>query len=130
MTKQTFQATKSLIKQHTIQLFQSNPTIQCSDNSFNVKPTKMLSNYGGRGLRPDPPSPTSVYFFQLVYVDKEGLLVIGKRMMTDSRNQSPENSKVPFRESESVKENVNRYVGAFYLSHHELLMNEFRRVLN
>ena len=68
-----------------------------------------------------------------MYVDKEGLLVIGEGMMTDSRNQSPENSKVPFRpfrESESVKENVNRCVGAFYLSHHELLMNEFRRVLN
>ena len=29
-----------------------------------------------------------------------------------------------------MKENVNRCVGAFYLSHHELLMNEFRRVLN
>ena len=25
---------------------------------------------------------------------------------------------------------MNRCVGAFYLSHHELLMNEFRRVLN
>ena len=36
-----------------------------------------------------------------VNVNKEG-------MMTDSRNQSPENSKVPFRESESLKENVNR----------------------
>ena len=36
--------------------------------------------------------------------DKEGLLVIGEGMMTDSRNQSPENSKVPFRKSESVKE--------------------------
>ena len=64
MTKQTFQATKSLIKQHTVQLFQSNPMIQYSDNSFNVKPTKMLSDYGGRGLRPDPPSPTGVNFFQ------------------------------------------------------------------
>ena len=63
-------------------------------------------------------------------VDKEGPLVIGEGMMTDSRNQSPENSKVPFCESESLKENVNRCVGAFYLSHHELLMNEFRRVLN
>ena len=62
--------------------------------------------------------------------DKEGLLVIGEGMMTDSRNQSPENSKVLFHESESVKENVNRCMGAFYLSHHGLLMNEFRRVLN
>ena len=51
-------------------------------------------------------------------------------MVAESRNQSPENSKVPFRESESPKENVNRSVGAFYLSHHELLMDEFRRVLN
>ena len=63
-------------------------------------------------------------------VDKEGLLVVGEVMMFDSRNQSPENSKVPFGESESLKENVNRCVGAFYLSHHELLMNEFRRVMN
>ena len=51
-------------------------------------------------------------------------------MMTDSRNQSPENSEVTFRESESLKENVNRYLRTFYLSHHELLMIEFRRVLN
>ena len=29
-----------------------------------------------------------------------------------------------------MKENVNRCLGAFYLSHHELLMNEFRHVLN
>ena len=65
-----------------------------------------------------------------VTVDKEGLLVVGEIMMADSRNQSPENSKVPFGESESLKENVNRCVGAFYLSHHELLMDEFRRVLN
>ena len=35
-----------------------------------------------------------------VNVDKEGLLVIGEGMMTDSRNQSPENSKVPFHESD------------------------------
>ena len=60
MTKQTFQATNSLIKQHTVQLFQTNPTIQYSDNSFNVKPNKMLSDCGGRGLQPDPPSPTDV----------------------------------------------------------------------
>ena len=65
-----------------------------------------------------------------VNVDKEGPLVIGEGMMTDSRNQSPENSAVPFCESESLIENVNRCVGAFYLSHHELLMNEFKRVLN
>ena len=65
-----------------------------------------------------------------VTVDKEGLLVVGEITMADSRNQSPENSKIPFDESESLKENVNRCVGAFYLSHHELLMNEFRRVLN
>ena len=51
-------------------------------------------------------------------------------MMAESRNQSPENSKVPFHESESLKENVNRCVGAFYLLHHELLMDEFGRVLN
>ena len=63
-------------------------------------------------------------------VDKEGVLVIGEGMMTDSRNQSLENSKVPFCESESLKENVNRCVRAFYLSHHKLLMNEFRCVLN
>ena len=55
-------------------------------------------------------------------------LVIGEGMMTDSRNQSPENTEVPFRESESLKENVNRYVGAFCLSHHELLMNELRGI--
>ena len=65
-----------------------------------------------------------------VTVDKEGLLAVGEIMMADSRNQSPENSKVAFGESESLKENVNRCVGAFYLSHHELLMDEFRRVLN
>ena len=59
-TKQTFQATNPLIKQPTIQLFQTNPTIQYSDNSFNVQPTKMLSDCGGRGLRPDPPSPIGV----------------------------------------------------------------------
>ena len=53
-------------------------------------------------------------------------LVIGEGIMTDSRNQSPENSKVPFRESESLKENMNQCVGAFCLPHHELLMNEFR----
>ena len=35
------------------------------------------------------------------------LLVIGEVMMADSRNLSPENSKVPYRESESLKENVN-----------------------
>ena len=63
-------------------------------------------------------------------IDKEGLLVIGEGMMTDNRNQSPENSKIPFCEPESLKENVNRCMGAFYLSHHELLMNEFRHVLN
>ena len=34
--------------------------MQYSDNSFNVKPTKMLSDCGGRGLRADPPSPTGV----------------------------------------------------------------------
>ena len=60
MTKQTIQATKSLIKQPTVQLFQTNPTIQYSNNSFSVKPTKMLSDCGGRGLRPDPPSPTGI----------------------------------------------------------------------
>ena len=58
------------------------------------------------------------------------LLVICEVMIADSRNQSPENSKVLFRESESLKEIVNRCVGAFCLSHHELLMDEFRRVLN
>ena len=68
----------------------------------------------------------------VVNFDKDSflLLVIGEVMMADSRNQSPEKSKVPFRKSESLKENVNRCMGAFYLSHHELLMEEFRRVLN
>ena len=65
-----------------------------------------------------------------VNVDKEGLLVISKVTMADSRNQCSEKSKVPFCESESLKENVNQCVGAFYLSHYELLMDEFRRVLN
>ena len=68
-----------------------------------------------------------------VTVVKEGFIsqsVIAEIMMADRRNQSPENIIVPFRESESLKENVNRCVGAFYLSHHELLMDEFRRVLN
>ena len=51
-------------------------------------------------------------------------------MMTDSRNQSSESGKVPLRESESLHEDVNRCLRTFYLSHHELLMNEFRRVLN
>ena len=66
-------------------------------------------------------------------VVKEGFIllsVIAEVMMADHKNQSPENSKVPFHESESLKENVNRCVGAFYLSHHLLLMGEFRRVLN
>ena len=66
-------------------------------------------------------------------VVKEGFIlqsVIAEVMMADCRNQSPGNSIVPFRESESLKENVNRCVGAFYLSHHELLMDEFRRVSN
>ena len=40
-------------------------------------------------------------------------LVIGEGMMTYSRNQSLEDSKVPFRESESLKDNVNRCMGAF-----------------
>ena len=68
-----------------------------------------------------------------VTVVKEGFIlqsVIAEVMMADLRNQSPENSIVPFHESESLKENVNRCVGAFYLLHHELLMDEFRRVLN
>ena len=68
-----------------------------------------------------------------VTVVKEGFIlrsVIAEVIMADCRNQSPENSKVPFRESESLKKNVNQCVGAFYLSHHELLMDEFRRVLN
>ena len=72
-----------------------------------------------------------VKFFSCeVNVDKEGLLVIGEEMMTNIRNQSPENSKVPFHESESLKENVNGCVRTFYLSHHELLINEFRCILN
>ena len=50
--------------------------------------------------------------------------------MSDSRNQNPENSKVPFCDSETLKENVNRCMRTFYLSHHELLMIEFRQVLN
>ena len=56
-------------------------------------------------------------------------VVLGEGMMTNSRNQSPpENSKVPFNESESLMENVNRCVGAFCLSHRELLTNEFRGI--
>ena len=51
-------------------------------------------------------------------------------MINDSRNQSPGNSKVPFPESESLKENVNQCLRTFYLSHHELLMIELRLVLN
>ena len=68
----------------------------------------------------------------VVNVDEDSflLLVVGEVMMADSRNQSPENSKVRFRKSESLKENVNRCIRAFYLSHHELLMDEFGRVLN
>ena len=76
MTKQTFQTTNSLIKQHTVQLFQTNPTIQYSDNSFNVKPTKMLRDCGGRGLRPDPPSPTDVNLLPAAVGDVENLLDI------------------------------------------------------
>ena len=59
-TKTNFSGSKLLIKQPTVQLFQTNTTISYSDNSFNVKPTKILSDCGGRGLRPDPPSPTDV----------------------------------------------------------------------
>ena len=66
MTKQTFQATNSLIKQTPSSYFKSNPKIQYSDNSFKVKPTKMLSVCGGRGLRPDPPSPTGVNLLLLL----------------------------------------------------------------
>ena len=51
-------------------------------------------------------------------------------MMTDSKNQNPENSKVPVCKSESLKENVNLCLRTFYLSHHELLVIEFRQVLN
>ena len=65
-----------------------------------------------------------------VNVDKKGLLAIDEGMMTDSRDQSPENPKVPFRESESLNENLNGCMEAFYLSHHELLMNEFGHVFN
>ena len=63
-----------------------------------------------------------------VNVDNEGLLVIGEGMVSNRKNQSPENSKGSFRETESLQENVNRCLRTFYLSHHELLMNEFRRV--
>ena len=68
MTKQTFQATNSLIKQTPSSYFKSNPKIQCSDNSFKVKPTKLLSVCGGRGLRPDPSSPTGVYLLLLLFL--------------------------------------------------------------
>ena len=51
-------------------------------------------------------------------------------MMNDRRNQNPAKSKVLFRESESLKGNVNRCLRTFYLSHHELLMSEFRQILN
>ena len=37
---------------------------------------------------------------------------------------------VSFRESESLKDSVNRCLRTFCLSHHELLMNEFIHVLN
>ena len=60
MTKQTFQATNSSIKQNPSSYFKSNPKIQYNNNSFKVKPTKMMSVCGGRGLRPDPFSPTGV----------------------------------------------------------------------
>ena len=66
MTKQTFQATKSLIKQTPSSYFKSNPKIQRSDTCFKVKPTKMLSVCGGGGLRPDPPSPTGVNLLLLL----------------------------------------------------------------
>ena len=49
---------------------------------------------------------------------------------SDSRNQKPENSKVPFHKSEFPKENVNPCLQTFYFSHRELLMNEFIPVLN
>ena len=51
-------------------------------------------------------------------------------MMSDSRNPNPDKSKVPFRESESLKESVNQCLQTFYLSHHELLMIEISQVLN
>ena len=51
-------------------------------------------------------------------------------MMNDDKNQNPKKSKVLFRESESLKENVNRCLRTFLLSHHELLMSEFIQVLN
>ena len=79
MTKQTFQATNSLIKQTPSSYFKSNPTIQCSDTSFKVKPTKMLSVCGGRGLRPDPPSPTGVNLL---------LLLLPKHLPEDERSFS------------------------------------------
>ena len=66
-------------------------------------------------------------------IDKEGFIllsVIAEIMMAECRNKSPENSKIPFCESESLKDNVSRCVGLFYLSHDELLMDEFGCVLN
>ena len=55
-----FNNINSLMKQTPSSYLKSNPKIQCSDNSFKVKPTKMLSVCGGRGLRPDSPSPMGV----------------------------------------------------------------------
>ena len=54
-------------------------------------------------------------------VDKEGLLVIGEGMIAEVRVQKI--VKYHF-------VNQNRCMGAFYLSHHKLLMNEFRHILN
>ena len=92
MPKQTFQATKSLIEQPTVQLFQTNPTIQYSDNSFNVKPTKMLNDCVGRGLRPDPPAPTGVNLLPADYLKKTLIIKIsGKsKSMTHSSFCKPE----------------------------------------
>ena len=51
-------------------------------------------------------------------------------MMSNIRNQNRDNSKIPFGESESLKESVNQCLRTFYFAHHELLMNEYRHILN
>ena len=57
-----FQATnpKTLKANQNVQVFSTTLTMIHKESSFNVKPTKTLSDFGGRGYWSDPTSPTGV----------------------------------------------------------------------
>ena len=58
-----------------------------SDSSFNAKPTKTLSDCGGRGLWSDPPSPTAVNLLS-VYSHKQALLVSSYTKYTNHHSET------------------------------------------